>query len=411
MRIAIIGGGITGLSLAYYLGKEHEITIFDKHIGGLLDAYKINNYFIERYYHHFFTIDSHLIKLIYELGLEKRILWNASRVGFFVNEKIHRFTTPFDLLAFKPLPFADRLRLGKLVLYFKMLRNYNRLVNVSAKNFLLRSVGKNVYNTIWGPLLRVKFGEYADEISAAFVYGRIHPRSQSRRFGKEVVGYLIGSTKVLVDVLVNELRDRGIKFIDKEVKRIGENSVTADKIYKFDKIISTVPTEMFSRLTGIKYNIKYRGVVCMLLRMKKPLSNTYWMNINDKRIPFGGVIEHTNLVPDTYCNNENLAYVFNYTKSNSKIYKMKDDKLFELYAKGLKLMFPRFDKSDVIGYHVSRNKYATPVYNVGYLKPGFETRLRGVYMVNTSQIFPDDRNMNNSIKLAKRFINYFYSKI
>ncbi|MEW6062908.1 MAG: FAD-dependent oxidoreductase [Nanoarchaeota archaeon] len=413
MKIGIVGGGITGLSLAYYLRKnrDNEITIFDKHVGGLLGTYRIGSYNIERYYHHFFMVDKYLINLINELGFGGKVVKNVSRIGFFVNKKTYSFTTPLDLLKFKPLSIADRLRFGFLVIYFKLLKDYSRLVNISARDYLIKHTSRAIYETIWRPLLRIKFGEYADEISAAFIYGRVHPRARSRQSGREVISYLIGSTKVLVDALVDRLKSRNVKFINKDVRAIKEGIVVAGKNYKFDKIIATVPTEIFLKLTGIKYNIKYQAVVCMLLRMRRPLSNIYWMNINDGRIPFGGVIEHTNFISKKYYDNENLAYIFNYTKSDSKIYKMSDKRLFNFYMNGLKLMFPFFKESDVINYYVSRNKYATPVYKTGYKKPSFETKIRNIYMVNTSQIFPDDRNMNNSIKLAKRFVEHFYSKV
>ena len=43
--------------------------------------------------------------------------------------------------------------------------------------------------------------------------------------------------------------------------------------------------------------IRNVGVVCVLLKLKRPFSRNFWMNINDRRIEIPGLIEYTNLNP------------------------------------------------------------------------------------------------------------------
>src|SRR3989338_10281130 len=111
MNIAIIGGGITGLAIAYYLSKQNKVIVFDKNPGGLVSAFKINDAYLEKYYHHFFKSDKYLLELISELNLNDKILWKESKVAFYFKNNVYNLNTAFDLLSFKPLKFINRIKL------------------------------------------------------------------------------------------------------------------------------------------------------------------------------------------------------------------------------------------------------------------------------------------------------------
>jgi protoporphyrinogen oxidase len=79
MNVAIIGGGLTGLSAAYTLTKSgHTVTVFEKapFLGGLAHGFKAKNWdwTLESAYHHFFTNDETLITLAKEIGLTDDII-------------------------------------------------------------------------------------------------------------------------------------------------------------------------------------------------------------------------------------------------------------------------------------------------------------------------------------------------
>ncbi len=75
MKIAIIGAGIGGSSLAYYLGKneEHEITVFEsrEEVGGRIRNVKIDDKIVETGAGFFHSVNQNIISLADELNLEK----------------------------------------------------------------------------------------------------------------------------------------------------------------------------------------------------------------------------------------------------------------------------------------------------------------------------------------------------
>ena len=65
---------------------------------------------LERYYHHLFTCDREMHDLCAEIGVELET-W-PSTVSIFRNGALHPFTTPMDLLRFKPMSPLSRVRMG-----------------------------------------------------------------------------------------------------------------------------------------------------------------------------------------------------------------------------------------------------------------------------------------------------------
>lgn len=426
MKVGIIGGGITGLTAAYYLSKKNvEVTLFEKSkkLGGLASSFKFQNFNLERYYHHIFKCDEEIINLIEEVGLKENLIWRKTKMGFFYENKIYPFGSPLELLKFKPLGIFDRLKFGLIILYLQNLNSWRNLDKITAEEFLKKFSGERTYEIIWKPLLRVKFGNAEDKISTAWIWGRIKPRAKSRSkiLMEEELGYLQGGGfQGLVDKLEKKMEENMVKIIKEnkiskvegvengKIKIFSEN----EKEYEFDKVISTIPNPEFLNLLpkiSKEYSkklekINYQSIICATFILKKSLSEIYWLNISDKNIPFGGVIEHTNFIPKDEYGNFSIVYLFNYVqKEKDKIYKFSDEKLVEMYKKGLKEIFPSFHDNLIENYFIHRDDHGTPVYIENYLKikPGFETPIKNLFLANTSQIYPFDRNMNNSVKLGK----------
>jgi len=397
IKLAIIGAGVTGLTLGCILSKDHDVTIYEKedHIGGLASSVSLGDDRVEKYYHHFFKGDKPLLSFCDWLGISDSITWNNSKMAFFMNGKIHNFTTPIDMMLFPPLNLIDKFRLGLLYAYL-MVANKKKLDSKNVREAVEKICGKKVFNIMWKPLMKIKFGDRED-ISAAWFWGRLASRASSRSGIKqgEVLGYFNGGYDTLLDAMEKKISSNGGKIF-----------LNCSNFNKpdFDKIIYTIPlpemikVEEFPKKYDDKLSrIEYRSSVCLIMKIKESLSDVYWLNMGDPDINIGGVIEHSNLV-NKYSGR--MVYLFRYSDDKTLIVTIDD------FIKELKKVFPRFTESMVSDYVLSFDRYATPVYKTGYydMIPDFNTPNENVYVVNTSQIYPEDRSVNNSIVLADKFI-------
>jgi len=443
MRIGIIGGGITGLTAAYELlkkGFEVELLEAGSALGGIAGTFELEGNWIEKYYHHFFKSDRHIIALMQELGIESSLRWHESRMGYFADGESYSFGTPVSLLGFRPLPFTDKVRFGMSVLSLMGSKRWQPLENITAKEWLIKNAGLKAYEKVWKPLLVTKFGEEHDKIAMSWLWGKIKLRGSSKEKGQEVLGYIDGSTKVLIDKLRERLEDGGAKIcLNSRVSSIQKAGCTgndgsgaeaassgvvshgdcrgfivksSDGIRFYDKVISTVPLPVFAEIAsdilpaGYMARIRaveYTSVVCMVLVLKRPFSSFYWLNIGDESIPFGGLIEHTNMIDRKGYGGKHILYISNYLYKNSRYYRMESQELLKEYMPHLVKINPGFDESWVEQSYVFRDEYAQPIVKCGYsaLKPDFATPVEGLYAAGMCNIYPEDRGMNYAIRDGK----------
>ena len=431
MRIGIVGCGITGLTAAYELAKKgHAVELFEASdtVGGIAEAVQMDGFYLEKYYHHFFKSDQHIISLLSELGLGSRLLWKQSRMGYYSDNKAYDFGTPQSLLGFKPLPFIDKFNFGMSVLKLMVIKDWHTLENVTAKDWLIGNAGVKAFEKVWKPLLVTKFGKEYDKVSMAWLWGKIRLRGTSKENGREMLGYIDGSSSLLFERLTERLRDNGVKInLDCKVELIkkdgdiftiklqhcrGEQCSPAKRTMSCDRVISAIPLPLFAELAaGILpadymeniRAIEHTSVVCMTLILRKSFSPFYWLNIGDEGIPFGGLIEHTNLLDKSLYNNKSILYISNYLYKNDKYYAMSSEELLDEYIPHLKKINPEFDKSWIEAVYTYRDEYAQPIIKCGYsrLKPEFDTPVKGLYTASMCSIYPEDRGVNYAVRDGK----------
>ena len=110
-------GGITGLVAALRLaeaGLKVALIEREESFGGLARSFPMGGESVSRYYHFICQGDRDLLDLIIELGLGPRLTWHRTRMSANLGGKTYDFSSPLDLLRFRPLPFADRVRLPPL---------------------------------------------------------------------------------------------------------------------------------------------------------------------------------------------------------------------------------------------------------------------------------------------------------
>jgi len=329
-HVVVIGAGLAGLAAAYDLVRAGcRVTILEgaPHFGGLASSFRLEGVPVERFYHFICRTDRHLIELVHELGLEARLQWRPASTAFYYQGRYFPFATPLDLLRFSAVPWPQRIRFGLHVAHSRHRSHWRELDRIPAKQWLIRSVGREAYEVIWHPLLKVKFGDDHDRISAAWVWHRIWRVAQSRRhlWERETFGYLEHGSATLVEALVEWLRVRpGVRLVaDARVEplrvrndRVAEVQTTTER-FECDAVVSTVALPVLDRLVPGRTDpffekirqVRYIGVVCMLLSLHRPFGPHFWTNINDSRISFNGVIEQSNLNDNLSASGLHVLYV------------------------------------------------------------------------------------------------------
>ena len=430
MKVGIVGAGATGLAAAYELGKHgHKVAVYEREpfLGGQASTFDVGGARLERAYHHLFTSDTDIIDLIDEVGLGRQMQWLDSRVGTLLDGSIYSFVTPVDLLKFTPLSLVDRLRLGLVALYLQRKLDWRSLEGVTAAEWLRKYAGKGCYEVFWGPMLRGKFGEaFCDQVGMTWVWGKIHTRfaSRGRGLAKEKLGYPNGSFGEVFDVLAHRIREQGnevhtlapvSRIVVEDGRAAGmevEPNGQERSVRGFDAVIATAPSytipgllpplpdDYLSRLKSVRY----MAAVLVVLVLDRSLSHIYWLNVADRSIPFVGVIEHTNLIGPSHYGGKHIVYLSNYLTTDHPLYKMGHEQLLEEYLPHLPKINPDFDPSWIETSYHHRVDAAQPIIGTNYSArvPDHRTPFKGVYLANTTQIYPEDRGINYSARMGRR---------
>lgn len=402
MRIGIIGGGITGLTAGYKLSKAgHKIVIFEKEnrLGGLTSGFKERNWdwSLEHFFHHFFVSDWAAVNLIKELGLSKKLFYLRPKSSIFKNGKISQFDSVFSVLAFPHLSLTEKLRTGLVTLYLRSTKNWQKFEKTMASNWLKKYYGKKSYQLLWQPLLKSKFGPFANQVSMTWFWARIKKRSSQ-------LGYLEGGFQILIKKLAKKIREnKGEIILKRKVKRLNDLS-------HFDKVIVTVPTPRFLAMTPLSADYKKKlsrlnfvGALNLILILKEKFltDNTYWLNINEKKYPFVALVEHTNFIDPKYYGGSHLLYVGGYYPPSHSYFKMKKEEIFKEFLPYLKKINPSLNTNY---YLLTTNLFAQPIIPLNYSKiiPKMKTPIKNLYFANQSLIYPWDRGVNYAIKLGER---------
>jgi len=398
MKIGIIGGGLTGLVAASRLSKEHEVHIFEKmpYLGGCLSSYNINNYWIERYYHHFFSGDFSLFRLLDEMGLSDKVEWKTGTSGYLANNEIYPLNTPVQILRYPELSMIDKVKLAYLTLTAKK-TDLKALDDITAEQYIIQNLGKNVYLSFFEPLLKSKFGEQKKDVSAAWLISRIAIRSD-RGVSGERLGYLNGGFHLLVESLEKSIISKGGK-INKHTPVSSIFSLNEGwemNGTRYDTIVSTIPPQVLENIGGPSIRpIPYQGAACMTIGMDRDVAKgIYWLNMKDAA-PYGAVVTHTNFIPaDRY--GENIVYLASYftgtVPANLDSHMMND-------------FCTRFSvsPSEIKWQYMAVDPWAGPVYRTGFrsLIPAYEHK--GLYMAGMfSQTNYPERSMEGSIRAGSQ---------
>ncbi len=426
-KIGICGAGIMGLTAAYELLKKgYDVTIFEKddRVGGMSASFDFDGLTIERYYHFLCKPDRSVFEMLKELGIYEALKWRITHMGYFYEGKCYNWGNPVALLGFPHLSFFSKIRFGLQVFLSIRRSRWDRLDRLRAIEWVKRWGGEEGYKTLWKSLFELKFHRFREQVSAAWIWRRLRRIGLSRRsLFTEELGYLEGGVNRLLTALVDKIRLLGgVLFLNSEVIGIEDNrkkevskpamkvTVAGGKEYNFDQVMMTVPLPYISRLVpGLPVEVaeRYRclaniGVVCVILKLKHSLTRNFWLNVQDQDIQLPGIIEFSNLNPLA----DHILYCPFYLPNDHADYNLPDDEMLKKVQGYCRKINPSFEDNWVIGHRVHRYDYAQPVCQPGFLDllPPIETAIPGLYIVDTSYYYPEDRSISESIRTGKKVV-------
>jgi len=421
--IRVVGGGIAGLAAAYRLQRlGHEVRVHEAsaRLGGLAATYETAGDDVEVFYHHLSKSEETIVELAEELGLGDRLEWRIGKNAYYVDGVVHPLDTLPQIAAYPHMTLYDKLRLGMLVLGVDLrggipnFDSYDDLTDyedVPIREFVVEHTTRGVYENFFEPLLSAKFGDRAEDVSAAWLLGRVRFRGERDLLRGELLGYFDGGFAPLLDALVEavgrenirtgervtaihtdggavdaitvEPSDADVTTVEDAGEPDDEDAEEADATARADGagagdgsttgtgtgpgtgtgtapgdedperlsadavVVAAMPNVLES-LTGYACEIDFQGAVCALVTLPGQLTDTYWLNVAHDA-PFGALIEHTNFVPPERYGGDHLLYVASYVQSPDEwVWQADADELRERWLGHVGEMFPDFGP-DAVG--------------------------------------------------------------
>jgi len=417
-KIAVLGAGPMGLAVAYQLVKDgHQPIIFeaDDRIGGMTAAFDFGGLTIERYYHFHCISDLAFLEILEELGLAEKMQWVATKMGYYYQGKVSPWGNPMALLKFPGLSFIAKFRYGLHAFLSTKRKRWEDLDKIDAVSWIKKWVGSEAYQVLWQKLFDYKFYQYTENLSAAWIWSRIRRIGKSRyNLFSEKLGYLDGGSETLLQAMKQNIEAGGGEFRLKQPvsKVIIENSTVkgvefSGQFESFDKVISTIPLpylpdlipDLPSEILHQFKSVQNIAVVCVIVKLKKKLTENFWLNVNDPNMDIPGLVEYSNLRPL----DKSIIYVPFYMPAENPKFQEQNQVFLDKVKKYLQTINPDLKDNDFIELRASRYRYAQPICQPEFLKtiPPFELPIKGLWAADTSYYYPEDRGISESIEFGR----------
>jgi protoporphyrinogen oxidase len=426
-RIAVLGAGPMGLAVAYQLALDgHHPVVFeaDDRVGGMTACFDFNGMDIERYYHFHCISDHAFLKVLDELSLSDRMRWVETKMGYWYQNRLQPWGNPLALLTFKGLGFVAKFRYGLHAFLSTKRVNWLPLDHVEATGWIRRWVGEEAYEVLWRKLFDYKFYDHAHGLSAAWIWSRIRRIGRSRySLFREKLGYLDGGSNTLLQGLKAAIEARGGEIcLSTPVSQVMINGAAVcgvkvkgkspdhgqEQLHAFDKVISTVPLPYVPRLMPdlpVEVLDKFRAlkniaVVCVIVKLRKSVTENFWLNTNDPDMDIPGLVEYSNLRPMAH----HVVYVPFYMPGEHPKFAEADTVFLDKVRRYLKKINPALSDDDFLDMRASRYRHAQPICDPGYLEklPPMALPVKGLWVADTSYYYPEDRGISESIDFGRK---------
>jgi protoporphyrinogen oxidase len=424
MKVAIVGGGVMGITLGYYLSRAGvEVEIFEASptLGGLAGQIRLpDGTMVDRFYHAILSSDTHVRNLCDELGIADWFRFHETRTGFYRRGRIYSMDHALDFLRFALLSPIERARLAWTVVQAQRVGDWSGLEAVGVREWLTRLGGAGVFEKLWRPMLAAKFDGSFEQTPATYMWSRL-VRMKSARKGpaqKELVGHLIGGHVKLIEAMVEHIHKAGgVIHLKTPVREIMINGSRAWGLrvgaaaLAYDAVIATPPVPLIRRLIAdaapayseFLAKTEYLGVIAVLLVLDRPLSGYWRLNVIEDGFPLTGVIETTTYIDPHFVGDHHLVYLPKYTAPGSRWQKTPDEEIRRIWLQTLEGLFPDFDRGWIRYCLIHRERYVEPLHPMNGLGliPSVTTPLGRLYLATTAQIYPALTNAESVMAHAR----------
>lgn len=421
-QVAVIGAGLGGLAAAYDLARGgRKVIIYEAadYVGGLASGFKQSNWdwSVEKYYHHWFASDRHILGLIDELGWGKQVLFPRPYTVLYHQGKFYPFDSILQAILFPGLGWGiNKIRFGLVGLYLRMTNNWRPLEKVTVDAWMRKWAGDKVYELMWQPLMIGKFGEgYAQQVNMAWMWARLKARTTR-------LGTFIGGFQAFADRFADRLHEMDVEInLSTRVDQIAPQAdgsllvKTNNQSRRFNQVIATTSPALLARLApelagdylkGL-LELKSTGAVVMTLVLKHRLSEKgyYWFNLpKTAGFPFLALVEHTNFVSPIHFGGDHIVYCGDYLEPDHVYFQLTQDELLQRFLPALGRFNPRFNPDWIKNVWLFRTQYAQPVPLVDHSIniPNIHTPIPGLFFASMSQVYPWDRGTNYAVEIGRR---------
>ena len=423
-QIAIIGAGMAGLAAAYDLNRAgYQVTIYEAapEVGGLASGFRARNWdwSLEKFYHHWFQSDKHMLGFIEELGWSDKVIFPRPYTVVYFKGQFYPLDSIPEAAKFTLRHFSivDFFRFGAAGAYLRLTPRWRPLERTTADAWMRKYVGENVYNALWRPMLIGKFGdENLNVVNMAWFWARLKTRTTR-------LGTYSGGFQAFLDQLADLLRSKGVDIrLDCPVTGINQipggqatrlQIGTSTGSEDYDAVISSSSPLAMSRLapdlpdsyTANLRNLKSMGAVVLILTLKHRLTQYYWHNLpKEAGFPYLAMVEHTNYIPPKHYGGDHIIYCGDYLQPDHAYFDLSKEEILARFLPSLVRFNPNFDPTWVTDSWLFKTRYAQPVPPVNQSQniPPLRTPVPGLYFASMSQVYPWDRGTNFAVEIGRR---------
>jgi len=417
-KTVVIGAGAMGLAAAHYalrLGHEVDVVEADAVPGGMAAHFDFDGLSIERFYHFVCKPDAPTFALMEDLGIAEKMRWRETSMAYFRDGRLHKWGDPISLLTTGLLNPVEKVRYGLQMFLTTRRKSFDDLETRTARSWIEGGSGASVYEKLWRPLMELKFYQYAEDVSAAWIATRVRRVGNSRKsLFQEELGYIEGGSETLVNALLDSIQRQGGRI---HLKTPAERIETQDgrvtgvraggRDFPAEAVICTVPTPFVADLapdlpesSKAAYRaIRNIGVICVVHKLKRSVTPHFWVNIVEPGIEIPGIIEFSNLrpMPDT------VVYVPYYMPTDHPKWAWSDQQLADESFGYMQRINPALTAADRLASKVGRLRFAQPLCEPGFAAkiPPIRTPIAGLQIADTSFYYPEDRGVSEGARIAK----------